>query len=117
MDSLIAAHTERLRKLQLTAAKFGEETPPHVVVEIEKIEKELTQLKQASSIPLSDSLVEELGPVGRYQLWMSHIMRLDTDIGRIADEVEKLDEKFDQVLIALATNRQVTVPGQRRKVR
>ncbi len=70
MDELIAAHRERLRKLQIQAARYGDETPPHIATEIDRIEAELAQLKQAAATPISDDLVEQLGPTGRYQLWM-----------------------------------------------
>ena len=111
LDELIAAHTDRLRRLQLQAARYGNDAPPHIVTEIERIERELSQLKQAAATPVSDALVEELGPTGRYQLWMSHIMRLDTDIGEVKREVRALHEKFDQLLIGLALTR----PARRRR--
>jgi hypothetical protein len=112
LAELIEAHQARRRKLQLQAARFGNETPAHILTEIEQIDAELQQLKAAAATPVSDELVEQLGPVGRYQLWMAHIMRLDTDIGRVADRVEKLHEKFDQLLIALAVE---ATPVRRRR--
>lgn len=112
LAEIIAAHEARRRKLQLRAAREGSDTPPHILNEIELIEAELQQIKAAAATPISDALVEQLGPVGRYQLWMAHIMRLDTDIGRVADEVKRLHEKFDQLLIALATE---AAPNRRRR--
>lgn len=113
LDDLIQAHTERLRVLAVQAARYGNDTPPHITVEIERIEGELVQLRQAAATPISDALVEELGPTGRYQLWMSHIMRLDTDIGRVRRDLERIEgkidalhEKFDRALLALATVRE-----------
>ena len=126
LDELIQAHAERLHKLQLQAARFGADAPPHIVVEIERIDAELAQLKQAAAQPISAALVEELGPLGRYQLWMAHIMRLDTDIGRLRRDVmaelhdartewradiARVEGKLDQVLILLAVKR----PRTRRK--
>lgn len=102
VSELIDAHTAYLRQMQLQHAKQGIATPPHIFTEIERVEAELAQLKQAAATPVSDDLVEQLGPTGRYQLWMSHIMRLDTDVGRISKRVESLHEKFDQLLMALA---------------
>lgn len=102
VSELIDAHTAYLRQMQLQHAKLGAATPAHVYTEIERVETELAQLKQAAATPVSDELVEQLGPTGRYQLWMSHIMRLDTDIGRVADQVADLNAKMDQLLIGLA---------------
>lgn len=113
LDDLIQAHTERLRVLEVQAARFGDDAPPHIVTEIERIEAELAQLRQAAAMSISAELVEELGPAGRYQLWMSHIMRLDADMGRlrrqlerIEDKIDALHEKFDRALLALATARE-----------
>lgn len=113
LDDLIQAHTERLRVLQISAARFGDDAPPHIIMEIERIEGELVQLKQAAATPISAELVEDLGPAGRYQLWMSHIMRLDTDIGRVRRDLERIEDKldllhdkFDRALLALATARE-----------
>lgn len=113
LAELIDAHAERLRVLELSAARQGDSTPPHVITEIERIERELAQLKQAAAMSISGDLVEELGSVGRYQLWMSHIMRLDTDIGRVRRDLEQIEakidslhDKFDRALLALATARE-----------
>lgn len=103
LAALIGAHEGYLKQLQLQAATLGINAPPHIATEIHRVGAELAQLKQAAAISVSDEIVEQLGPTGRYQLWMAHIMRLDADIGRIADQVQKLHDKFDQVLIALAT--------------
>src|SRR5262245_25593139 len=98
LDELIEAHRQRLIRLQIQAARQGDETPAHILIEIERIEAELAQLRQAAAAAtISDELVEELGPVGRYQLTQSHIMRLDTDIGRLTRQVEKLNERFEQL--------------------
>ena len=112
LDGLIAAHVARLRQLEIQAARYGSDAPPHIVIEIERIEAELTQLRAAAATPISAELVEELGPTGRYQLWMSHIMRLDADIGRnrlnlarIEQKLDRLHEKFDELLMALAQPR------------
>jgi hypothetical protein len=118
LDDLIAAHTDRLRILQLQAAHQGGDTPPHVVTEIDRIERELAQLRQAAATVISSALVEELGPTGRYQLWMSHIMRLDTDIGRVRRDLERIEgkidslhDKFDKALLSLvAQQRRRRVP-------
>lgn len=102
MGALIAAHTDRLMKLQIQAAAYGNETPPHVLIDIERIERELAQLKAAAATPVSDELVEELGPTGRYQLWMAHIMRIDADIYRLTKAQERVEAKLDLLLLRLA---------------
>jgi uncharacterized protein YicC (UPF0701 family) len=98
LAELIAAHEGHLRQLLLRRARQGDDTAPHVVTEIERVESELAQLKQAAATPISATLVEELGPAGRYQLWMAHIMRLDADIGRLRHDVERMETKIDDLI-------------------
>lgn len=113
LDELIAAHQARLRKLVVQAALHGSETPAHIRIDIERIEAELAQLKQAAATPVSDELVDAMGPTGRYQLWMSHIMRIDADIYRLGKSLEsaiermnqaqaRVEAKVDQLLVRLA---------------
>lgn len=102
LNDLIEAHTERLRLLEVRAARQGQDTPADVLGEIERIERELAQLRQAAAYPVSDELIEELGPTGRYQLWMSHIMRLDGDIGHARREIEHVRDLVEELLTALA---------------
>ncbi len=102
LDELITAHQQRVGFLRIQAARQGDDTPPDVLVEIDRIERELAQLRQAAAYPISEELIEELGPTGRYQLWMSHVMRLDADIGQVRRDVERLHERFDVLLSALA---------------
>lgn len=117
LDDLIVAHLGRLRVLQRQQARMGIDTPPHIVTEIAQIDAELAQLRQAAAQPVSSALIEELGPSGRYQLWMAHIMRLDSDIGRLRRElgadIARIEDKLDQVLIALAVKR--PAPAKRTK--
>jgi phage shock protein A len=105
LDELIRAHEGYLQQVHLQRARLGAQAPPHLETEIARVEAELAQLRQAAAVKISSELVEELGPTGRYQLWMSHIMRLDTDIGRLRRDIEAIDAKLDQVLIALAVKR------------
>jgi hypothetical protein len=42
----IEAHKQRLRHLRVTAAKYGLDTPPHIKIEIDEIEKKLEELGQ-----------------------------------------------------------------------
>jgi hypothetical protein len=103
LADLIAAHEQRLGILRIQAARKGDDTPPEITAEIARITDELAHLKQATSYPISPTLMEELGPAGRSQLWMSHIMRLDADIGRLARDLRDLsahiDDRFDALRV------------------
>jgi hypothetical protein len=135
LAELIAAHEERVGLLRIQAARMGADTPPHITIEIEKIIDELAHLKQASSYPVSPALMEELGPAGRSQLWMSHIMRLDADIGRVARDLRELrgidlrelrehvdkriddfqaqiNQRFDNLVLAIAASQPAAKPAR-----
>lgn len=101
LDELIRAHEGYLQQVQLQRARLGAGAPPHLETEIARVEAELAQLRQAAAVKISSELVEELGPTGRYQLWMSHIMRLDADIGRVRRMVETLVAQQERDMNAL----------------
>lgn len=109
LDDLIQAHSARLRVLQRQAARQGDDTPPHVVIEIEQIEAKLAQLQATVQVvataPVDPEIADALGPIGRHQLVTVQIMRLDGDISDLKKEVRSLHEKFDQLLIGLAIKR------------
>lgn len=102
LDDLRAAHRARLRVLERQAAQMGNDTPPHIVTEIEEIKGKLAELtttiEAASTSGVDPELADALGPVGRYQLLMAHIMRLDADIGRTRRELKELDDKLDELI-------------------
>jgi hypothetical protein len=104
LADLIAAHEERLGLLRIQAARKGDDAPAEITAEIARITNELDHLKQAATASLSAELVEDLGPVGRYQNLIGNIMRLDADIGRVRRAVELLDIRMDERFDALRTH-------------
>lgn len=95
LADLIAAHEERLNILRIQAARKGDDTPAEITSEIGRITDELAHLKQAAAAAMSPELVEELGAVGRYQVLIGNIMRLDADIISLARSVRELDARND----------------------
>lgn len=95
LADLIAAHEERLGILRIQAARKGDDTPAEITSEIGRITDELAHLKQAAAAAISPELVEELGAVGRYQVLIGNIMRLDADIISLARSVRELDTRVD----------------------
>lgn len=88
---LRTAHEARLRVLQLRAARQGDSTPPEVLTEIDEIRAKLRALAEtleaAAQSPISSDIADAIGPVARYQLTMSHIMRLDGDISDLRKDL------------------------------
>lgn len=89
---LRSEHEARLRVLQLRAARMGDSTPPEVLTEIDKIRAKLRDLAETlhtvAQSPIAGDIADAIGPVGRYQLTMSHIMRLDGDLSDLHKELE-----------------------------
>ena len=59
IKNLIIAHERRLQKLKEQKARFGLETPPHILTEIEDIEAELERLHTALELSKNMSADEE----------------------------------------------------------
>lgn len=51
LQKLIVEKTRYLHTLQLQAARFGISAPPHIVIEIEDLEREINELQQKLSTP------------------------------------------------------------------
>lgn len=115
INELIEAHTEHLKVLQLQSAKLGASSPAHIFTEIDRCERELAQLRQSAAISISGELAEELGVIGRYQLMSSHVMRLDSDIGRLEAKMDKIEQLLMNVLLELVENKLIK-PDRRTKV-
>lgn len=99
-------HERRLRHLELRAARAGGDTPPDVLNEIEDIRAKLAEIDQALGVvaaaPVSAEVADALGPAGRYQVLYSHIMRLDGDNGRLARQLEALQQQVFRSTVMLA---------------
>ena len=102
LSELIEAHRSHLRELQLQSARMGVAVPVHILTEIERYRIEISDLMRAENISPSNEACETLGTVGMYQLLYAHIMRLDGDIWRVTERIEKIDGKLDALLLALA---------------
>jgi signal transduction histidine kinase/putative methionine-R-sulfoxide reductase with GAF domain len=50
LQELIRVYTQRLRRLELEAARYGGSSPPHVVTEIEEIQHKIAELEQRNAI-------------------------------------------------------------------
>lgn len=112
LTELRREHERRLRQLELRAAREGSDVPPQVAIEVEDIQAKIAEIDQmlgvVAAAPVSAEVADALGPAGRYQVLYSHIMRLDGDIGRLARQVEMLQQ---QVLRAAVLVTVVLVVG------
>lgn len=86
---------------------MGNDTPPHITLEIEGIKGKLAELhdteQAVAQAPIDPELADALGSVGRYQLLYTQIMRLDADIGRtrreLQDDVKRIEGKLDELIV------------------
>lgn len=105
LEALIAAHTRRLRVIEVSIARKGDSAEPELQVEAERIQRELEMLQQGAKHIISPDIVDALGPVGQYQVLYANIMRLDGDIlvarrelvGDIADVRRSVDAVFGRL--------------------
>lgn len=82
------AKLSRLRLLEVQQARQGDDTPPHVVVEIEGLRRALGLVDAAVSSPLTPDVVEALGQSGRY-------MATDTRLNAIERSIARLGVQWD----------------------
>jgi hypothetical protein len=99
-------HERRLQLLGKRAAREGDDTSPAVLTEIEDIQAKIAEIDHnlgvVAAAPVSSDVADALGPAGRYQVLYSHIMRLDGDIGRIARQLELLQQQVLRAVVFLA---------------
>lgn len=100
--ALIEAHRKHLQVLQLQAAALGMAVPAHITTEIARYEREITRLVQDAQLSPTADVIKALGDTGMYQLMYAHIMRIDGDMWRISEDVRRIQDMINKLLIAVA---------------
>jgi len=60
LRNLIAVHTRRLQRLEITAATYGIDTPPHILIELDDLTEKIRNL-EAEILKLSEQGQQEDG--------------------------------------------------------
>lgn len=68
LSEMRAARLARLRVLELQQARYGNDTPPHIEVEIQEIKTDLALISAPKESKISSDVVEALGTEGRFQV-------------------------------------------------
>jgi hypothetical protein len=90
------AKLSRLRLLEVQQARQGDDTPPHVVVEIEGLRRALGLVDAAVSSPLTPDVVEALGQSGRYMATDTRLNAIERSIARWGAQWELFIEESMQ---------------------
>lgn len=108
LHQLIDAHKKHLDVLEMQAAQLGINTPPHIVNEITRYKAEIHDLLRAAGVTLSDSTVEQLSPIARYQLLYAHMLETDRQVYNALKEIREIKVYFYEQFNAL----QLAIIGQ-----
>jgi|SRR6185312_16925353 len=101
LHQLIDAHKKHLDYLEMQAANMGINTPPHIANEIMRYKSEIHDLLRAAGVTLSDSTVEQLSPIARYQLLYAHMLETDRQVYNAIKKIDDLNRKWDQLVLAV----------------
>ena len=123
LQEIIEALERRLEVREVQTAQLGPNTPPEIRTEIEDIQVQLRALRPGARTRVDPEIVQEIGPLGQYQLLLAHIQQLHGDvynnrkfIGDIATrltseinsvetqmtaQIVRLQERFDRALLVL----------------
>lgn len=82
------AKLSRLRLLEVQQARQGDDTPPHVTVEIEGLRRALGLVDAAVSSPLTPDVVEALGQSGRYMATDTRLNAIERSIARWGTQLD-----------------------------
>jgi hypothetical protein len=95
---VVRAKQDRLNILNLQAAKYGIDVPPHVAMERVSLEAELKAVETTLDSPIRAELGDELGPRGRFVV--NH--QQNVEIQKQNTDLDKLIRETKQSIGALA---------------
>lgn len=101
--AVVSELRKRLEKLEIQVAQMGPNTPPITLIEIDDIKAQIEELTPEHQSAISAETAEDLGPVGRYQVLMSHVQTLYAKDYALEKALEKLDwhvQRLTYVVIA-----------------
>lgn len=67
LDDMVNALTKRLQALEMQAATFGLDTPPHISIEIEDIKQKIETTRLGAHSLLSADMINNMPPVERWK--------------------------------------------------
>jgi hypothetical protein len=95
---IIRAKQDRLNVLDVQAAKYGIDVPPHVAMERVSLEAELRAVETTLDSPIRAELGDELGPRGRFVV--NH--QQNREIQKQNSDIEQLSREMKQNIAAIA---------------
>jgi hypothetical protein len=101
---IIKAKQDRLHVLDLQAARYGIDVPPHIAMERVSLEAELHAVETTLDSPIRAELGDELGPSGRFIVNHQQNREIKQSIAAVS---VKLDRFIDDSKLWRDVNRQV----------
>lgn len=110
---VINAHKARLAKLELRAARLGNDAPPEVTTEIEEIAAKLRALETVKTLEARGSVPEDIGAANRINIMLATVEQVATvkaeikaEIKDVKDDLEKGNEnqRIFQEIVASSIN-------------
>lgn len=108
IDKILAIKQRRLQILKMQEAKFGINTPPHILMEIEDAESEINKLQaeldasisgyKASDTTLSERIRELEGPLATYNRRIN-ALRKDLALEMDGERRAILEERLREVTV------------------
>jgi len=92
---IIRAKQDRLSVLDIQAAKYGIDTPPHIAMERVSLEAELKAVETTLDSPIRAGLGDELGPRGRFVVNHEQNREIKQSIAAIAVKLDRFIESSE----------------------
>jgi hypothetical protein len=89
---IIRAKQDRLFVLEVQAAKYGMDTPPHIAMERVSLEAELRATEQTLDSPIRASFSDELGVRGRFVVNHQQNREIKQSIAAVAVKLDRFIE-------------------------
>lgn len=100
---IIRAKQDRLHVLDIQAAKYGIDVPPHIAMERVSLEAELRTVEATLDSPIRAELGDELGPRGRFVVNHQQNSEIKAQTTEIKQSIAAVSVKLDRFIEASET--------------
>lgn len=91
------AKEQRLQALELQSARQGNDTPPHILIEIEELRQDIALM---DVIPVSPEVVKEV-PGTPGEIILGALVKLTRDVGGLTEQLPSMKDLLQKALIKI----------------